>query len=297
MRRPRPADVVRADGARDRARSRRSGVTALVECTPVGVGRRADLDRAVSEATGFPIVVPTGIYREPWIPAWALEASEDEIARLDARRAGGRDRGQRAFAPAGSSSAPATTASRRSRRRFSAPRRAPGGRPARSSAATPSAAAWSWTSSTIIEAAGYTAGALHLDPHPGRAGLRRCISRRPARRVDRVRLDRRDDRRRDLHRQHPPRARRRPRRPAAAQPRPRLVRSGQARRRHAEALHLSHREVFLPKLRDSGVDAATIAMLTRTTRSAPSRGRPRTHRHAARRSTLRTIIPEAARAW
>src|SRR4030095_12579053 len=44
------------------------GVTALVECSPVGVGRRADLDRAVSEATDFPIVVPTGIYREPWIP-------------------------------------------------------------------------------------------------------------------------------------------------------------------------------------------------------------------------------------
>ena len=30
------------------------GVTALVECTPVGVGRRADIDRAVSEATQLP---------------------------------------------------------------------------------------------------------------------------------------------------------------------------------------------------------------------------------------------------
>ena len=56
------------------------GVTALVECTPVGVGRRADLDRAVSEAAGFPVVVPTGIYREPWVPGWALRADEDEIA-------------------------------------------------------------------------------------------------------------------------------------------------------------------------------------------------------------------------
>lgn len=55
------------------------GVTALVECTPVGVGRRADLDRAVSEATDFPVVVPTGIYREPWVPAWAQQASEDEL--------------------------------------------------------------------------------------------------------------------------------------------------------------------------------------------------------------------------
>ena len=55
------------------------GVTALVECTPMGVGRRADLDKAVSEATNFPVVVPTGIYREPWIPEWAKQASEDEV--------------------------------------------------------------------------------------------------------------------------------------------------------------------------------------------------------------------------
>src|SRR5215813_14180070 len=41
------------------------GVTALVECTPMGVGRRADIDKAVSEATNFPVVVPTGVYREP----------------------------------------------------------------------------------------------------------------------------------------------------------------------------------------------------------------------------------------
>ncbi|MBN1563965.1 MAG: esterase, partial [Anaerolineae bacterium] len=56
-----------------------AGVTALVECTPVGVGRRADILKAVSAATQFPLVVPTGIYREPWIPDWALNASEDEL--------------------------------------------------------------------------------------------------------------------------------------------------------------------------------------------------------------------------
>lgn len=55
------------------------GVTAFVECTPVGVGRRADIDRAVSEATGMPVLVPTGIYREPWIPRWALDASEEAL--------------------------------------------------------------------------------------------------------------------------------------------------------------------------------------------------------------------------
>lgn len=56
-----------------------AGVTALVECTTGGVGRRADFDLAVSRATDFPIVVPTGNYREPWIPAWVKTASEAEL--------------------------------------------------------------------------------------------------------------------------------------------------------------------------------------------------------------------------
>ena len=56
------------------------GVTALVDCTPVGVGRRADILKAVSIATGMPLLVPTGIYREPKIPAWVHAASEAELA-------------------------------------------------------------------------------------------------------------------------------------------------------------------------------------------------------------------------
>jgi phosphotriesterase-related protein len=55
------------------------GITAMVDCTPVGVGRRPDAVLAVSRATDFPIVVPTGIYREPWVPQWAKDASEAEI--------------------------------------------------------------------------------------------------------------------------------------------------------------------------------------------------------------------------
>ncbi len=58
---------------------KKQGITALVECTTGGVGRRADIDLAVSRATGFPIVVPTGNYREPWIPEWVREASEAEL--------------------------------------------------------------------------------------------------------------------------------------------------------------------------------------------------------------------------
>jgi phosphotriesterase-related protein len=60
-------------------KAKRAGVSALVECTPVGVGRRVDMIKALSQATHFPVVVPTGIYREPWIPAWAIEATQGKL--------------------------------------------------------------------------------------------------------------------------------------------------------------------------------------------------------------------------
>ena len=71
-------DVVRLM-APEIERLKTAGGTALVECSPVGVGRRADMDEAVSVATGFPIVVPTGVYREPWIPPWIHEADEGAL--------------------------------------------------------------------------------------------------------------------------------------------------------------------------------------------------------------------------
>jgi phosphotriesterase-related protein len=73
-----PADVIRLMVPEIEA-IKAQGVTALVECTPEGVGRRADIDRAVSLATNFPVVVPTGIYREPWVPQWAHDADETEL--------------------------------------------------------------------------------------------------------------------------------------------------------------------------------------------------------------------------
>jgi phosphotriesterase-related protein len=73
-----PANVVRLM-APEIQRARAVGVTAMVDCTPVGVGRRADILRCVSAATGMPLVVPTGIYREPWVPRWAIDASEDAL--------------------------------------------------------------------------------------------------------------------------------------------------------------------------------------------------------------------------
>jgi phosphotriesterase-related protein len=61
-------------------RAREAGVTALVECTPVGVGRRVDIVRQVSEAADFPVVVATGIYQAPYWPDRAREASVEELA-------------------------------------------------------------------------------------------------------------------------------------------------------------------------------------------------------------------------
>jgi phosphotriesterase-related protein len=60
-------------------KAKNAGVSALVECTPVGVGRRVDSIKALSQATHFPVVVPTGIYREPWIPVWAHEATQGKL--------------------------------------------------------------------------------------------------------------------------------------------------------------------------------------------------------------------------
>ncbi|MBX3013863.1 MAG: esterase [Caldilineaceae bacterium] len=73
-----PADVIRVMGP-ELEKIKLLGITALVECTPVGVGRRADIDLAVSQATALPVVLPTGIYREPWVPGWAHDASETQL--------------------------------------------------------------------------------------------------------------------------------------------------------------------------------------------------------------------------
>ena len=59
--------------------ARAAGVTAIVEPSGIGVGRRADILLAVSRATGFPLVAPTGVYREPWLPPWVRDASEDSL--------------------------------------------------------------------------------------------------------------------------------------------------------------------------------------------------------------------------
>lgn len=71
-------DVVRLM-APEIERARTAGVTAIVEPSTVGVGRRADILLAVSRATTFPLVAPTGVYREPWLPPWVHAAEENDL--------------------------------------------------------------------------------------------------------------------------------------------------------------------------------------------------------------------------
>jgi phosphotriesterase-related protein len=59
-----------------------AGVTALVECSTVGVGRNLSVLKRLAEATPVQIVAPTGVYREAYIPASLLEAGEEDLAEL-----------------------------------------------------------------------------------------------------------------------------------------------------------------------------------------------------------------------
>ena len=60
-------------------RAQKSGVSALVEATAVGAGRRADILRAISEATKLPILVATGIFKEPAKREWVERCGEEGL--------------------------------------------------------------------------------------------------------------------------------------------------------------------------------------------------------------------------
>jgi phosphotriesterase-related protein len=59
----------------------RSGIATIVELTPIGLGRRPDELRHVSEATGVNIIGATGYHRDAHYPAghWVLEASDADL--------------------------------------------------------------------------------------------------------------------------------------------------------------------------------------------------------------------------
>jgi phosphotriesterase-related protein len=71
------------------------GIGVFVELTPEGVGRRPDIVKYVADRAGLPTMLVTGIYREPFMPAWVFDASVEEIAAFMAKelRAGVTDTG------------------------------------------------------------------------------------------------------------------------------------------------------------------------------------------------------------
>jgi phosphotriesterase-related protein len=56
------------------------GVTGFIECTPMYLARDPELLLRLSRATGMHILTPTGLYKEPYLPDYAFEVSEDELA-------------------------------------------------------------------------------------------------------------------------------------------------------------------------------------------------------------------------
>ena len=59
-----------------------AGATALVECSTVGVGRNIEVLCALADATPIHIIVPTGVYREAYIPDLLRETSVEDLAEL-----------------------------------------------------------------------------------------------------------------------------------------------------------------------------------------------------------------------
>jgi phosphotriesterase-related protein len=59
-----------------------AGVTALVECSTVGVGRNLSVLCRLAEVTPIHIIAPTGVYSDAYIPASLRETSVDELVDL-----------------------------------------------------------------------------------------------------------------------------------------------------------------------------------------------------------------------
>jgi phosphotriesterase-related protein len=62
---------------------RAAGGSALVDCTPIGTGRYADLMAEVAARTGLKIVASTGFFHESWAPMHPLARALDVAAMAD----------------------------------------------------------------------------------------------------------------------------------------------------------------------------------------------------------------------
>jgi len=59
-----------------------AGVTALVECSTVGVGRNLSVLSTLAEVSSMHIIAPTGVYRDAYIPAALREIGVDDLTEL-----------------------------------------------------------------------------------------------------------------------------------------------------------------------------------------------------------------------
>jgi phosphotriesterase-related protein len=59
-----------------------AGVTALLECSTVGVGRNINILRLLAEQTRIRIIAPTGIYKEAFTPKAYLNLTVDDLVQL-----------------------------------------------------------------------------------------------------------------------------------------------------------------------------------------------------------------------
>lgn len=62
--------------------AQRAGVTALVECSTVGVGRNMKVLQHLAELTPIHLIIPTGVYREAYIPPSLQRLNEQELADI-----------------------------------------------------------------------------------------------------------------------------------------------------------------------------------------------------------------------
>jgi phosphotriesterase-related protein len=60
----------------------KAGVSAIFECTPVGVGRNVTILRNLARETPIKIIAPTGVYKEEYHPDKYLGFDEDELAAV-----------------------------------------------------------------------------------------------------------------------------------------------------------------------------------------------------------------------
>jgi len=60
--------------------ARQAGVTCIAECTPMFLGRDILLLERLARATKLHILTNTGLYKAPYLPAYAFEADADRLA-------------------------------------------------------------------------------------------------------------------------------------------------------------------------------------------------------------------------